>query len=133
MELSAVDIRDASKTILDGGNVGIVTGAKLCVINDALLTALSVMTKLLHACGVPCIITSGCDPASTRHLPYHADGYAWDFRSRDLAEPLAVFSAMQSEFSSLDSRWRVLYHDQGFGYHFHVEYQFDKPSTGGHQ
>jgi len=53
----------------------------------------------------------------------HDRAMAWDFRSKYLARPKAAFVELSKILKGIDTGFRVLYHDVGYGKHFHVEYR----------
>lgn len=53
----------------------------------------------------------------------HDQGLAWDFRSSDFKNPKSVLLELTAILHGIDKGFRVLYHDVGYGLHFHIEYR----------
>lgn len=53
----------------------------------------------------------------------HDKGNALDYRSRDFVRPIIVASDLERRLKLIDKGFRVLYHDSGNGFHFHIEWQ----------
>ena len=64
---------------------------------------------------------------------YHDQGYAWDFRTKILPNPLLAVGSIYYRLRKLSMLYRCLYHDTGNGSHLHVEYRIDgKPCPEGY-
>ena len=64
---------------------------------------------------------------------YHDQGYAWDFRTKTLPNPLLCMGSIYYRLRELSLSYRCLYHDSGNGIHLHIEYRIDgKPCPEGY-
>ena len=73
--------------------------------------------------GVTVKMTGAAQTEAYRPGGIHDQGLAWDFRSSDFNDPKSVLLELTAILKGIDKGFRVLYHDVGFGLHFHVEYR----------
>jgi len=59
---------------------------------------------------------------------YHDQGYAWDFRTKTLQNPLLAIGGIYYRLRAVSTNYRVLFHDTGNGNHMHIEYRIDGTS-----
>ena len=71
------------------------------------------------------VVITGASYETYEDGGYHDQGYAWDFRTKSLPNPLLAIGAIYYRLRKLSKHYRVLYHDTGNGLHLHIEYRID--------
>ena len=71
------------------------------------------------------VVITGASYETYKDGGYHDQGYAWDFRTKTLPNPLLAIGAIYYRLRKLSKHYRVLYHDTGNGLHLHIEYRID--------
>ena len=71
------------------------------------------------------VVITGASYENYQEGGYHDQGYAWDFRTKILPNPLLAVGSIYYRLRKLSMLYRCLYHDTGNGSHLHVEYRID--------
>ncbi len=106
-------------------SVDIVEGATIKCINWPMIVASEIVFLVCMKQGEHAVLTGASQNEAYPKGGIHDRGMAWDFRSEHLPRPKSAFLELHRALTRLDSSFRVLYHDVGFGLHFHIEYRCD--------
>ena len=71
------------------------------------------------------VVITGASYETYEPGEYHDQGYAWDFRTKTLSNPLLAVGSIYYRLRNLSKQYRCLYHDTGNGIHLHVEFRID--------
>jgi len=102
--------------------VDLLPGVVIKTITREMVCALVVLYNVCQKQGVIPIMTGASQNKAYPKGGLHDRGLAWDFRSGHLPNPTGAFLEIVASLKSLDKGYRALYHDSGYGMHFHVEY-----------
>jgi hypothetical protein len=91
-------------------------------INPEFLTVAVTLSRELAKQGLIAVLT-GAAEARTDVEILHTAGYAWDWRSREVASPEVFAAKLNAALQAIDPRFRVIYTLHGTGAHFHTEYR----------
>ena len=107
-------------------------GVRFLFIPTEFLNVLAIVFEEYEKQGCGVFIT-GASEEGYMEGGYHDQGYAWDFRTKTLPNPLLAVGSVYYRLRKLSLSYRVLYHDTGSGIHMHIEYRIDgKPCPEGY-
>lgn len=92
-------------------------------INWQLIGAVNAMYEVFLKYGEIAMITGAYNSPAYPKGGIHDRGLAWDFRSSCISKPRLVLKEIEAILKSIDRRYRVLYHNVGYGYHYHIEFR----------
>lgn len=95
-------------------------------INYPLLIMFEVVAKVFSEYGLVPTITGAYGEDIYPVNGVHDRGLAIDVRTRDVDRPSVMGADIERRLKAFDKGFRVLYHDSGNGWHFHIDYQPEK-------
>lgn len=113
----------ASRFPIRNLRVEILKGVVIKEVNWPMMIAMEAIFLVCWKQGRLPVMTGASQSAAYSPGGIHDSGSAWDFRSKHLPRPKTAFLELAKTLKGIDVGFRVLYHDVGYGKHFHVEYR----------
>lgn len=103
--------------------VDVLKGVVIKEVNWPMLLAAEAMFLVCWKQGVTPKMTGAAQNSAYPKGGLHDQGLAWDYRSEHLKNPKAAFLELTAILRGIDKGFRTVYHDVGYGLHFHIEYR----------
>ena len=108
-----------------GFNIGIRAVVKIKVINSALVTVINIFSNICNKQGFALVLTGAYGEPIYPKGGYHDRGYAWDFVIVNKCDNKSIAHTLDGMLKLIDSKYRVIFHNAGNGWHYHVEYRIE--------